>query len=179
VSGDAWGPELRSLWNRIENHEFEPDQPLNFTRRLARDKAWSLPFARGAVDEYRRFCFLTRAGAGVMTPSEEVDEVWHLHLTYTRDYWDIWCGTVLGAALHHDPTEGGPEQDRYFRQRYAATLQAYERFFGSPPALFWPATHVRFGPGPRYRAIDASRWFSLPRPGMLWRKIRGETGSCR
>jgi hypothetical protein len=179
VTEHAWRPELTSLWQRIERHDFEPDQRLNFTARLARDKAWTLAFARGAVDEYRRFCFLTCAGAGVMTPSEEVDEVWHLHLTYTRDYWDVWCGAVLGLPLHHDPTVGGPEQDQYFRRRYAATLAAYERYFGSPPALFWPATHVRFGAGPRYRAIDSSRWFSLPRPGMLWRKIGGKTGLCR
>jgi hypothetical protein len=178
-TADTWNDALTSLWERVARHDFEPEQPLNFTHRLARDKAWTIDFARGAVAEYRRFCFLTFAGAGVMTPSEEVDEVWHLHLTYTRDYWDVWCGTVLGGALHHDPTEGGPEQDRYFRARYAATLATYERYFGPPPVVFWPATHVRFSGGPRYRAIDATRWISLPRPALVWQKIRGSTGICR
>jgi|ERR1700722_9345654 hypothetical protein len=170
---DAWRPDLTALWERIARHEFEPDHALNFTRRLARDKGWTPPFARGAVFEYRRFCFLTFSGAGVMTPSEEVDEVWHLHLTYSRDYWDIWCGTVLGGALHHDPTEGRPEQDRYFRARYAATLAAYERFFGPPPICYWPATHIRFGGTPRFRTTDMARWVALPRPATLWRKITG------
>jgi hypothetical protein len=59
---------------------------VEFHHRLARDKAWTLEFARGAVMEYRHFCFLTFSGSGVMTPSEEVDEIWHQHLTYTRDY---------------------------------------------------------------------------------------------
>jgi hypothetical protein len=83
---DVWRPVLRSLWGRIAQHDFEPDQALNFISRLARDKAWTLEFARGAVMEYRHFCFLTFSGSGVMTPSEEVDEIWHQHLTYTRDY---------------------------------------------------------------------------------------------
>ena len=179
TSGTAWPLALVSLWERISQYDFEPDQPLNFTRRLARDKAWTIEFARGAVAEYRRFCFLAFAGAGVMTPSEEVDEVWHLHLTYTREYWEVWCGGVLGGPLHHDPTEGGPDQERYFRARYAATLATYERYFGPPPAEFWPATHVRFGRGPRYRTMDSRRRFSLPRPVLLWQKIMGGTRSCR
>jgi hypothetical protein len=175
---DEWGLGLTSLWDRIARHDFEPDQPLNFTHRLARDKGWTTEFARGAVMEYRRFCFLTFAVARVMTPSEEVDEVWHQHLTYTRDYWDVWCWAVLGAPLHHDPTEGGPDQDRHFRARYAATLAAYERFFGPPPELYWPATHIRFGGRPRFRAIDMTQWVALPRPAAMWRKIRGGSGPC-
>jgi hypothetical protein len=129
--------------------------------------------------EYRRFCFLTFSGSGVMTPSEEVDEIWHQHLTYTRDYRDVWCGSVPGAPLHHDPTAGGPTQDRYFRARYAATLAAHERFFGPPAELYWPATHIRFAARPRFRTIDDSRWLALPRPAMIWRKVRGSAGSCR
>jgi hypothetical protein len=168
-----------SLWQRIAQHDFEPDRTLNFTRRLARDRSWTAAYARGAVAEYRRFCFLTFSGSGVMTPSEEVDEVWHQHLTYTRDYWDVWCGSVLGAHLHHDPTAGGPDQDRYFRARYAATLTAYERFFGPPPELFWPATHIRFASRPRFRSIDEQRWLVLPRPATIWRKIWSRTDPCR
>ncbi|MGA3006129.1 MAG: hypothetical protein ABSE20_30925 [Acetobacteraceae bacterium] len=114
-----------------------------------------------------------------MTPSEEVDEIWHQHLTYTRDYRDVWCGSVPGAPLHHDPTAGGPTQDRYFRARYAATLAAHERFFGPPAELYWPATHIRFAARPRFRTIDDSRWLALPRPAMIWRKVRGSAGSCR
>lgn len=176
---DPWRPDLVSLWQRIEQHDFEPDQALNFTRRLARDKSWTMAFARGAVGEYRRFCLLTMSGSGVMTPSEEVDEVWHQHLTYSRDYWDVWCGAVLRSRLHHDPTEGGPEQDRYFRTRYPATLAAYERFFGPPPEQFWPATHVRFGARPRFRTVDAARWLAMPRPAAIWQKIRGRIEPCR
>lgn len=81
-----WTPALAALLRRIEAHPFDPGHPLGFTRRLARDHGWTLGFARGAVREYGRFCFLALSGAGPVTPSEEVDEVWHLHLAYSRDY---------------------------------------------------------------------------------------------
>ena len=159
-----WTPALQTLWHRIERHDFNPAHPLGFTIRLARDKQWPLPFAQAAIDEYRRFCFLAVATPTPVTPSEEVDEVWHQHLTYTRDYWDIWCAQVLQAPLHHDPTQGGPAETARFRAQYAATLATYERWFGLPPEPFWPATHHRFRSKPRYRTIDADRWLLVHHP---------------
>ena len=139
--------ERGALWGRLRGHSFEEGQGLSFVQRLARERGWSLGFARGAVEEYRKFCFLAVTGGEACTPSVEVDEVWHLHLIYSRDYWDIWCGQVLRTALHHDPTPGGQAaRQRYFAQ-YARTLLAYELVFGPPPAAYWPASHVRFGRG--------------------------------
>jgi hypothetical protein len=162
-------PAHAELWRRIETHPFERDHALDFAARLARDHDWPRAFARAAIAEYARFCFLAATSATPMTPSEEVDEVWHLHLTYTRDYWDVWCGEVLRAPLHHDPTQGGPVEQARFREQYAATLAAYEDVFGPPPAEFWPATHERFAARPRFRALDTRAWAVLPRPSALWR----------
>lgn len=170
--GSSWTPALRDLVDRIETHPFDPGDPLSFTRRLARDHGWTLPFAQGAVREYGRFCFLAAATPGPVTPSEEVDEVWHLHLTYSRDYWTVWCRDVLRSDLHHDPTKGGPAEQRRFRTQYARTLAAYEAFFGPPPPRFWPATHHRFGAFPRFRVLDTHRSVMLPRPSVLLRKDR-------
>ena len=157
-------PEQRTLWQRIAAHDFEPPHTLNFTARLARDRDWTPGFARGAVEEYRRFCFLAVTASEPMTPSEEVDEVWHLHLTYTRDYWEQWCRVALGAPLHHDPTVGGPAEQARYRTQYAATLARYEAVFGPSDPAYWPATHLRFGRTPRYRNYDGDRWIRLPRP---------------
>lgn len=166
----AWTGEQRALWARIEAHVFDPGTPLGFLPRLARDKDWSPRFARGAVEEYRRFCFLCTIAPQPVTPSEEVDEVWHQHLTYTRDYWDIWCGQVLRARLHHDPTGGTPAEQTMFRAQYAATLALYEQYFGPPPEAYWPGTRARFRPVPRFRTYDAARALLLPRPSRLWRR---------
>ena len=161
-----WTDDERVLWARIEAHAFEnPDIALDFTRRLARQLGWPLETARGAIAEYRRFSFLAMVSRdGPVTPSEEVDEVWHMHLTFTRDYWERWCGIALRRRLHHDPTAGGPaEADRY-RTQYAKTLALYERWFGPPPAAFWPGTAKRFAEAPRYRQIDRDRMMVVRRP---------------
>lgn len=178
-----WTQGLHALLARIESHPFDhgdacvaSGDPLGFTRRLARDHNWTLPFARAAIREYGRFCFLAVATPSPVTPSEEVDEVWHLHLTYSRDYWTVWCPTVLQTPLHHDPTKGGPAEQARFRAQYAQTLAAYEPFFGPPPEPFWPATHRRFRARPRFRMLDADRAIALPRPGaLLSQRSRGWT----
>jgi hypothetical protein len=168
---DVWTDDLRELWCRIEHHDFEPGQCLNVTRRLASHTGWTLDTARAAIKEYRRFCFVAAATSEPVTPSEEVDEVWHFHLIYTSDYWDVWCRTVLRRPFHHNPTRGDADEDSGFCLQYATTLMRYERFFGVPPAGFWPPTHLRFGTVPRFRTIDAQRWFVFPRPKMVWRRI--------
>jgi hypothetical protein len=141
----VWTPARQELWRRIELHDFEPDTPLNFTCRLAREHGWSLEHARAAIDAYRRFCFLAIVSPIPVTPSQAVDEVWHLHLIYSRDYWMIWCGQRLQAPLHHDPTPGGAEAQMVYRRQYAETLALHERVFGPPSPQLWPATHLRFG----------------------------------
>jgi hypothetical protein len=153
------------LWNRIEAHNFEPDQPFNFVQRLGRDHGWTLKEARSAVEEYKRFCFLAVVSPTPVTPSEAVDEVWHQHLIYSKDYWDLWCGTVLQTTLHHDPTPGGPEAQRRYHRQYAETLALYERYFGQPDEAWWPGTRARFGPAPRYRIVDTQQRYMFPK---LW-----------
>ncbi len=160
----AWTPPHRDLWRRIRAHDFEPAAAtLTFTGRLARDRGWRLDVARAAVEEYRRFCFLAAVSPVPVTPSEEVDEVWHQHLTYSRDYWTRWCREALRADLHHDPTAGGPAERRRYAAQYADTLARYEDWFGPPPAAFWPGTAARFG-RPRFRTVDRARTLVLPVP---------------
>ena len=158
-----WTVSRGALWQRIRAHPFADSViSLDFARRLARDRCWSLAYTNAAIEEYRRFCFLAVISPTPVTPSEEVDEVWHQHLLYSRDYWDGWCGVALGRALHHDPTPGGPQADQLYRHQYAATLALYEGFFGPPPETFWPATHKRFR-APRFRTIDRNRAIVIPR----------------
>lgn len=167
----GWTPSRRDLWRRLEAHIFEePGLALTFTARLARDRGWSVAFARAAVDEYRRFCFLAAVAPEPVTPSEEVDEVWHQHLTYSRDYWTRWCRDALGCDLHHDPTAGGPVERQRFVAQYAATLALYECYFGPPAATFWPGTALRFG-RPRFRTVDRTQAIVIPLPAGLGRRL--------
>src|SRR4051794_18562655 len=96
------------LYERIQQFRIdEPGSSLTFIQRLARDNLWTLEFAWRVVEEYKRFAFLAVAAEHPVTPSEAIDEAWHLHLLYTRSYWDKFCPLVLGKTLHHDPTRGG------------------------------------------------------------------------
>lgn len=143
-------PFDEALWHRIADHQIGPaDASLSFTARLARENRWDAAFAERVIGEYKRFCYLAMTAGQEVTPSDAVDQAWHLHLTYSRDYWQVFCPQVLGADLHHGPTRGGPvERDRFYRQ-YAATLAAYEAAFGeAPPGDIWPGAHRRFAVDP-------------------------------
>ncbi|MFM8953133.1 MAG: glycine-rich domain-containing protein, partial [Planctomycetaceae bacterium] len=101
-------PTQARLWAGISAHPLDdPRAPLTFTARLARENGWSIARAVRVVEEYRRFVLLAVTVGEPMTPSEDVDQVWHLHLVYTRDYWNAFCDGVLGVPLHHGPTRGG------------------------------------------------------------------------
>ncbi len=150
--------EATDLWQRIAAHDIGPaDAPLTFSARLARENRWSLTKAERVIEEYRRFCYLAVTAGHDVTPSDAIDQAWHLHLTYSRDYWEVFCPSALKTDLHHGPTSGGPvEAGRYYRQ-YAATLAAYEAAFGqAPPAAIWPAASRRFKLDPRGVRVNLS-----------------------
>lgn len=139
------------LWRALAAMTIEPPgAAVTFTARLARDNRWSRRHADAVMEEYRRFLYLAVTGSKPITPPVDVDQAWHLHLTYSRHYWDEMCGRILGRPLHHDPTEGGPAQQAHFLAQYAATLDRYRAAFGEPPTAIWPAPAVRFAP-PRSR----------------------------
>ncbi|MDB5707705.1 MAG: hypothetical protein JWN66_4821 [Sphingomonas bacterium] len=141
-----------------------PDAALPFSARLARENGWNEAFAARVIEEYKRFCFLAVTGNGEMTPSDAVDQAWHLHLTYSRDYWERFCPEILGRSLHHGPTAGGgDERHRYFEQ-YAETLKAYEIAFGEvPPADVWPGAVRRLIEDPKARRVHPRDAVIIPR----------------
>ena len=126
------------LWRRLQAFDFDdPSAEEPFSAKLARSEAWTGDYTARVIEEYRRFVYLTQVSEGPMTPSEVIDLVWHMHLTFTHSYWDEMCGGVLGAKLHHHPAKGPSELDRYEAQ-YKATLKLYRKEFGEkPPRDIW------------------------------------------
>lgn len=157
------------LWRRLEQFSLDvPENGLTFTQRLARDNAWSLSYARRACDEYKKFIYLAKKAGHVVCPSDAVDQVWHMHLTYTRSYWGELCGEVLNMTLHHGPTKGGSqEQDKFYRL-YENTQQSYQRHFGAPPEDIWPPADVRFGADLHYVRVNARNNYVIPKPTWLF-----------
>ncbi len=100
-----------------------------------------------------------------VTPSDEIDKVWHLHLTDTKRYWNNFCNKTLERELHHNPTEGGTHELKKFEEGYARTKALYEEEFDSPPPRdIWPPTDERFSRPSHMKRIDTSENFIIKKP---------------
>jgi hypothetical protein len=151
------------LLSRLNDMVIEPaGSALTFPKRLARENGWAEDFAARVVDEYRRFLYLTAVTEQDMTPSDEVDQAWHLHMLYSRHYWDVLCKAILKRPLHHGPTQGGAVERTRYHDQYEATIDAYRTHFGAePPRDIWPVSKRRFGA--RYQRVDVSRYWMFPK----------------
>ncbi|MGH8522866.1 MAG: glycine-rich domain-containing protein [Gammaproteobacteria bacterium] len=143
----------------------QADSELPFSRRVARDNGWSKDYTWRVIEEYKRFAFLATVAGHPVTPSDPVDQVWHLHLTYSRSYWEDFCPHVLGKALHHEPARGGPAEQQKFSDWYQKTLASYERLLGHPPPSdIWPDPATRFGGAQDFVRINKACYWLIPKP---------------
>jgi hypothetical protein len=152
---------------RLESFEIDLEGvSFPFSARLARENGWSPGFARRVLDEYKRFVWLAIRAGHPVTPSEEVDEAWHLHMIYTRSYWEEMCGKILRMPLHHGPTAGGAAEEAKFTDWYGRTLASYRHHFGAePPADIWPPAEKRFAARGIRKVDPASHWIVPKRLG--------------
>ena len=153
------------LWARLSSYPIgaAPAAP-SFEGRLARANGWSAAKAARVVEEYRRFCFLAVASGHRVTPSDAVDQAWHLHLTYTHDYWECFCPEILGRPLHHVPSAGDAAAALRHFESYADTLASYEAAFGAaPPPDIWPSAARMLFDDPRARRVHPRDGFVVPR----------------
>lgn len=156
-----------TTWNRLLAVDLDAaDSALPFSARLARDNGWPRDFAARAIEEYRKFCFLVVHAGHAVTPSDEVDQVWHLHLLYSRHYWEALCRDALERPLHHGPTAGGPAEGRKYRSWYEDTLASYRRYFGEPPQDLWPASDERFDAAHDFVRVDRRDVVTLGRAAL-------------
>ena len=158
--------EHAELYERICQFKFDAgDEELTFAKRLAKENGWSLPYAERAIDEYRRFMFLACTAEHCVTPSDQVDQVWHLHLVYTQSYWNDWCRNTLKREVHHGPTKGGQSQRDTHTDLYEKTLATYQTFLGElPPTDIWPPTALRFGDDVHYTRVNTRRNWVIRKP---------------
>lgn len=135
------------LWNKIKDFAIDdPNADFSFSDRLARENSWSLEFALRTVFEYKKFIFLISIAEHPLTPSDQVDQVWHLHLIYTESYWIDFCKNVVGREIHHGPTKGGVSEKVKYNNWYEETKKLYEsKFQCAPPEDIWPPSSIRFG----------------------------------
>ena len=125
-----------SLWLGLQNMPLEVlgTKTSPFKAELARTTGWSKEHCLAAIEEYRKFLYLAARAGHRVTPSETVDEVWHLHLTHSRHYWDDLCEGLLRRPLHHDPATGKEGEELKLLEQYSQTLHSYRTIFGQIPS---------------------------------------------
>jgi hypothetical protein len=157
----------QSLWQSIK--EFNIDGGLvsfPFHRRLARENGWSPPFAVRVIREYQKFVFLACVAGHPVTPSDQVDQAWHLHLTYVDSYWNRMT-PLLPRPLVHGPTKGGKAEDSKFEDWYARTLASYRAWFGEePPSDIWPPSGVRFEEPRHFQRVNTRTHWVIAKPSF-------------
>lgn len=141
--------ELLTLQLNFHIRNLISDNDFSFSDRLARENGWSDQYTLEVIEEYKRFLALLIIQNQNLTPSDEVDQAWHLHLQYSRSYAKM-CQDVAGKFLHHEPTKGGVAEDTKFDEWYERTKVIYSITFGSaPPKSIWPDAKTRFTKSPK------------------------------
>lgn len=95
---------LREARVYLDSIDFSP-----IVERLHKDKRWHEKKALKAIEDYKKFLLLQKKYEGKQTfvPSLKIDEVWHSHILFTKQYHED-CQNLFGRYLHHQPeTEKG------------------------------------------------------------------------
>lgn len=120
--------------------------PANFLNNLMNDNCIDVNTANKWILEYRKFLVLAFHSKEMITPSEQVDLVWHMHMDYTQHY-RFTCFTFLNKEFKHGPTAGGKTAGMLYDATYGSTTQLYKDIFQmDPPDDVWGSNDVRFDP---------------------------------
>ena len=121
-------------------------------------KLWiSTKLADLYITEYKKFLMMGTLSKEMITPSQQVDHVWHLHLTMPHHYYELVKSIGLGY-FDHTPTVGGVQQASQWNNSYKHTLKLYKNNFGNPPKEIWETIQARFSPSLlEHRYVDLHR----------------------
>ena len=155
----------KELWTRIVNFQFDnPEVSFQFSTRLSRENGWTKAYTLRVIEEYKKFIFLCCTSATGVTPSDPVDQVWHLHLTYTKSYWTDFCKNTLQKEIHHNPTKGGQSEADKFDNYYSLSKSLYKDKFGnSPPSDIWNDNKTRFS-DIDFQRINRKNYWIIKKP---------------
>jgi hypothetical protein len=143
---------VKSIFSKIKSY-----LPRNLLNLLSQKYCTSNLTAH-YISEYIKFMVLVYFSKSTLTPSEEVDQVWHLHQSLSLQY-ENFCNAVFGKLIIHTPTAGGRTDEVRFKEFYVKTIEFYKFIFKkSPPRGLWPPVEVRFDP-----SYFIGTWISLVR----------------
>ncbi len=102
--------------------------------RLVKIEHWSLPDAKEAVTQYRKYLILRRKYPGeTLPPSKDIDEVWHAHILHTVDY-RTFCKQAFSdhddQYLDHHPHIANVGNVEKLTKLFEKTQGLYKQEFG-------------------------------------------------
>lgn len=156
------------MWLTISRFQMdEMDSAFKFSDRLAKENGWTKEYTLRVIEEYKKFIYLC-VTSPMCTPSDEVDQVWHMHMTYTESYKNM-CNAV-GRFIKHGPTKGGKQESIKYSDIYLRTLTNYKTEFGiDAPADIWPDVISRFEKYNNYQRVNMSTNWVIPKPKFrIW-----------
>lgn len=90
---------------------------------------WTAADAAHCLKLYKNFIFLQKKHRDFhLVPTREIDEFWHNHILYTKNYFED-CQQIFGHYLHHEPASPQEDKQRLIDD-YLKTKQLYWEEFG-------------------------------------------------
>lgn len=121
----------------LDNILFRPlvEDMDGFKHKLSQLYNWNEDYIDRLIIEYKKFLYLGTIQS--VNPSWEIDQMWHLHLQYTKEYWNVWCKEILKIDFHHNP-EPLMQKSPPKRDNYIDTVELYISIFNeNPPSDIW------------------------------------------
>lgn len=98
-------------------------------RRIVKGLKWELEEAEEAVRKYKNFLMLRCLYPELsIIPTRAIDEAWHSHILYTREYTQD-CQRIFGKYMHHNPATDEEAEHNIMDENYTLTLRLYEKHF--------------------------------------------------
>ncbi|AYV80042.1 MAG: hypothetical protein Gaeavirus6_17 [Gaeavirus sp.] len=90
--------------------------------------SWTPAYAKQVAFEYNRFLELRSINSN-LSPSDDIDRLWHLHLLNPILYYD-YCATLYHKIIDHNPTDSFNQHARQQRLQNTITeyLKNYDNF---------------------------------------------------
>ncbi|HEY6530073.1 MAG TPA: hypothetical protein VIZ65_15390, partial [Cellvibrionaceae bacterium] len=153
--------EANGLYSELDRVQFDAEgAELTFVQRLTSENGWRIKYTERVLVEYRRFLILVKLTEASLSPSDAVDQAWHLHLLYSQSYWDELCAQFLQKPLHHQPMNKAGKDKELFYAQYGRTLVRYREVFGeNPPEDIWPRERKKIA-NARFQRIDMNDYNS-------------------
>lgn len=96
-------------------------------KRLIEKDGWLQEDAYESVRRYKNFLMIRIKYPDVgVVPTSDIDEVWHTHILYTREYTRD-CKMLFGEYLHHSPA--GDDEKEKVLIIYHQTAKLYQKEF--------------------------------------------------